>query len=73
MARAESITFEEFRTRFSTEESCRVELFRLRFPNGFSVRNAAVQNIARFAGGMRSSAAPDKGRSYILCPAALSR
>ena len=35
MERAESITFEEFRTRFSTEESCRAELFRLRFPNGF--------------------------------------
>ena len=35
MARAESITFEEFRTRFSTEESCWAELFRLRFPNGF--------------------------------------
>ena len=35
MARAESITFEEFRTRFSTEDACRAELFRLRFPNGF--------------------------------------
>ena len=35
MARAESITFKEFRTRFSTEEICRAELFRLRFPNGF--------------------------------------
>ena len=35
MAQAESITFEEFRTRFSTEEICRAELFRLRFPNGF--------------------------------------
>ena len=35
MARAERITFEEFRTRFSTEEICRAELFRLRFPNGF--------------------------------------
>ena len=35
MARAESITFEEFRTRFSTEEICRAELFRFRFPNGF--------------------------------------
>ena len=35
MARAESITFWEFRTRFSTEEACRAELFRLRFPNGF--------------------------------------
>ena len=35
MAHAESITFEEFRTRFSTEEVCRAELFRFRFPNGF--------------------------------------
>ena len=35
MARAESITFEKFRTRFSTEEVCRAELFRFRFPNGF--------------------------------------
>ena len=35
MARAESITFEEFRTRFSTEDACRAELFRFRFPNGF--------------------------------------
>ena len=35
MAHAESITFEEFRTRFSSEDSCRAELFRLRFPNGF--------------------------------------
>ena len=35
MARAESITFEEFRTRFNTEDTCRAELFRLRFPNGF--------------------------------------
>ena len=35
MAHAENITFEEFRTRFSTEESCRAELFRLRFPIGF--------------------------------------
>ena len=32
--RSESITFEEFRTRFSTEDACRAELFRLRFPNG---------------------------------------
>ena len=35
MTHAESITFEKFRTRFSTEEICRAELFRLRFPNGF--------------------------------------
>ena len=35
MAQAESITFQEFRTRFSTEDACRAELFRLRFPNGF--------------------------------------
>ena len=35
MAHAESITFVEFRIRFSTEDACRAELFRLRFPNGF--------------------------------------
>ena len=35
MARAESIAFEEFRTRFSAEDACRAELFRLRFPDGF--------------------------------------
>ena len=35
MAYAESITFQEFRARFSTENACRAELFRLRFPNGF--------------------------------------
>ena len=35
MAHAEKITFQEFRTRFSTEDACRTELFRLRFPNGF--------------------------------------
>lgn len=35
MTRAESITFEKFRTRFSAEDACRTELFRLRFPNGF--------------------------------------
>ena len=35
MAHAESITFQKFRARFSTEDACRAELFRLRFPNGF--------------------------------------
>ena len=35
MAHTESITFQEFRARFSTENACRAELFRLRFPNGF--------------------------------------
>lgn len=35
MAHAESITFQEFRTRFSTEDSWRAELFRLLFPNCF--------------------------------------
>lgn len=35
MARAESITFQEFRTRYNTEYTCRAELFRLRYPNGF--------------------------------------
>ena len=32
MARAGGITFQEFRTRFSTEDACRAELFRLRLP-----------------------------------------
>ena len=35
MAHAESITFQKFRTRFSTEDACRADLFRLRYPNGF--------------------------------------
>lgn len=35
MAQAEGITFEEFRTRYETEEVCQEELFRLRFPEGF--------------------------------------
>ena len=35
MARAESITFQKFRTCFNTEDTCRAELFRLRYPNGF--------------------------------------
>ena len=35
MARAVKVTFREFRTLYSTEDACRAELFRLRFPNGF--------------------------------------
>lgn len=35
MARTAEITFKEFRRRYNTEEACRAELFRLRFPNGF--------------------------------------
>lgn len=35
MAKATKVTFQEFRTHYSTEEACRAELFRLRFPNGF--------------------------------------
>ena len=35
MAKAVKITFKEFRTLYSTEDACRAELFRLRFPNGF--------------------------------------
>ena len=58
MAHAESITFEEFRTRFSTEDTCRAELFRLRYPNGFVCPKCAVRNITRFVDGTRSSAAP---------------
>ena len=58
MAHAENITFEEFRTRFSTEESCRAELFRLRFPNGFFCPKCGCTEYYPFAGEMRSSAAP---------------
>ena len=36
MARTAEITFKEFRRRYNTEDACRAELFRLRFPNGFS-------------------------------------
>ncbi len=35
MARTAEITFKEFRRRYNSEDACRVELFRLRFPNGF--------------------------------------
>lgn len=35
MPHTTAISFKEFRTRYSTEEACREELFRLRFPNGF--------------------------------------
>lgn len=35
MAHATEISFKEFRRRYNTEEACRAELFRLRFPNGF--------------------------------------
>lgn len=35
MAQAKAITFEEFRKQYETEEACREELFRLRFPDGF--------------------------------------
>ena len=35
MAKAERITFKEFRTRFTIEEDCRDYLFAQRFPNGF--------------------------------------
>lgn len=58
MARAESITFEEFRTRFSTEEICRAELFRLWFPNGFFCPKCGCTEYYRFADETRSSAAP---------------
>lgn len=35
MAKGEQITFKAFRTRFTTEESCRDYLFAQRFPDGF--------------------------------------
>lgn len=35
MAQAKAIKFKEFRKQYETEEACREELFRLRFPDGF--------------------------------------
>lgn len=35
MAKAAAISFKEFRTRYHTEDACREELFRQRFPDGF--------------------------------------
>lgn len=35
MAKVKSISFKEFRARYCTEDTCREELFRLRFPEGF--------------------------------------
>lgn len=35
MARTDKISFKEFRNRYATNNACRDELFRLRFPNGF--------------------------------------
>ena len=35
MAKADAISFKEFRARYNTEDACRAELFRLRFPDGF--------------------------------------
>lgn len=35
MAKSERMTFKEFRARYESEEACREELFRLRFPDGF--------------------------------------
>ena len=35
MAKAMGISFKEFRTRYNTEDACREELFRQRFPDGF--------------------------------------
>lgn len=35
MAKVAAITFQKFRTRYNTEDSCWAELFHLRFPDGF--------------------------------------
>lgn len=35
MAQAKAITFEEFRKQYGSEEACRKESFRLRFPDSF--------------------------------------
>ena len=58
MAHAESITFQKFRTRFSTEDACRRNYSGFGIRTASSARNAAAQNITRFAGETCSSAAP---------------
>lgn len=35
MAKADKVTFKEFRNRYGTEDACWKVLFRLRFPEGF--------------------------------------
>ena len=77
MAHAESITFEKFRTRFSTEDACRRNYSGFGIRTALSARNAAVRNTTRFADGTRSSAAPADTRPPSplkpLCTARICR
>lgn len=77
MARAESITFEKFRTRFSAETPAGQNYFGFGFRTALSARNAAVRNTTRFADGTRSSAAPTDTRPPSplepLCTARICR
>ncbi len=58
MAKATAISFKEFRVRYSTEEACREELFRLRFPNGFVCPVCGCREYYPSMAVIPSSAAP---------------
>lgn len=58
MARAESITFEKFRTRFSAETPAGQNYFGFGFRTALSARNAAVRNYY-----------PVRGRNTFQCRA----
>ena len=58
MARTAEITFKEFRRRYNTEDACRAELFRLRFPMGLSALSAAAWNTIPFMAATSTSAVP---------------
>ena len=77
MAHTESITFQEFRARFSTENACWAELFRLRFPNGFACPKCGCTEYYPVRGEARSSAVPADARppspQEPLCTARICR
>lgn len=58
MAHAAKVSFGEFRRRYSTEEACRAELFRLRFPRASFAPSAAAGNSTPSAAETPISAAP---------------
>ena len=67
MAHAAAITFKEFRHRYNSEDACRAELFRLRFPNGLYTLNVAAWNTILFKAGIPASVVP-AGTRLLLPP-----
>ena len=66
MAHAAAITFKEFRHRYNSEDACRAELFRLRFPNGFVCPKCGWNTIL-FKAGIPASVVP-AGTRLLLPP-----